>query len=369
MKISLSSTVVAISLALFSVSAADATVGQPRVGRYVARPSRFTSGLYAHATPGAVIAANGSAVAGQPGAVGRFSIYLNSDHETICWDISLEGVTDSYESGARTGTHIHQALAGAYGPPRVALPNPTFFEFLAGEEIRNSKGCIQGPFTTGVNTSDATINSTDTGSASGFRVRDLENNPGLFYADVHTTAYPEGAVRGQFLPSERPVAAPRRFTSILRTTARPERVVSPTNTTNSLPGQPDAIGNVELRINTDLNILCYHIELSGVTGDYLSPAKTATHIHQAPRGLVGPPRIALKNPLPATNSRRVKRFADACVKGPFTTGILGADGRDTGSDSGFDLRQLENDPGAFFFDTHTETYPAGVVRGQFRRIQ
>lgn len=50
------------------------------------------------------------------------------------------------------------------------------------------------------------------------------------------------------------------------------------------------------------------------------------------------------------------------MTGPFTTGLKGADGQDTGA--GFKVSQIEANPASFFSDVHTKEYTAGVVRGQ-----
>jgi len=101
-----------------------------------------------------------------------------------------------------------------------------------------------------------------------------------------------------------------------------------------------------------------NITLVNVVGDYLSPALTATHIHQAAQGQSGPPRIAFPNPV----GDDVTRNSMGCIKGPFLTGVLAADGTDTGT--GFTVKQIEDEPAAFFTDSHTALFPVGVVRGQ-----
>jgi hypothetical protein len=100
-----------------------------------------------------------------------------------------------------------------------------------------------------------------------------------------------------------------------------------------------------------------NITLLNVVGDYQSPARTATHIHQARYGASGPPRIAFPNPI-GDDERRV---SVGCLTGPFTTGINGTDGLDTGT--GFEVSQIEKDPAGFFADSHTRLFPLGVVRG------
>lgn len=166
----------------------------------------FTSEFQVTAVPEQVV--NGTTpAAGQPGAIGYYKFGLNSDLNTICYvrlfsilpflplmlldltteqNITLFGVTGQYKSPALTATHIHQGPKGGSGPPRVAFPNP-----VGDDYRRNSVGCIVGPFKTGIQ-----MNGVDTGA--NFTVAMIEANPEGFYADVHTTMFLPGAVRGQF---------------------------------------------------------------------------------------------------------------------------------------------------------------------------
>lgn len=62
-----------------------------------------------------------------------------------------------------------------------------------------------------------------------------------------------------------------------------------------------------------------------IRGNYSSPARTATHIHQAVKGRSGPPRIAFPNPQPLYGEGLEEfswRYSLGCQRGPFTTGIL-----------------------------------------------
>lgn len=111
-------------------------------------------------------------------------------------------------------------------------------------------------------------------------------------------------------------------------------------------------------INSDLEIICYDITTRGVTPPYQSMAKTATHVHQTVAGKNGPPRIAFPNPEGDGDVRR----STGCLEGPFTTGLKGEDGQDTGT--GFTLKSIEDDPSGFSADTHTSRYVPGAVRGQ-----
>lgn len=160
--------------------------------------------------------------------------------------------------------------------------------------------------------------------------------------------------------AETEVAEPSSFTSAFTVMATPDQVIN--NDGVAAPGEPGASGQFTFRINSDSEIICYDITLTGVTGDYMSPAKTATHIHEAAVGQPGPPRIAFPNPAPVGDGPRT---SSGCLQGPFTTGVL-ANGVDTGTD--FSLAEIEANPAGFTGDSHTVTYAAGVVRGQLSQI-
>jgi len=160
--------------------------------------------------------------------------------------------------------------------------------------------------------------------------------------------------------AETTVDEPSSFTSAFTVMATPEQVLNADAV--ATPGEAGAAGTFNFRVNSDLDIICYDISLTGVTGDYASPAKTATHIHQAAVGKAGPPRIAFPNPAPVGDGPRT---SSGCLQGPFTTGIL-ANGVDTGD--GFTLKALEADPAAFAGDSHTASFTAGVVRGQLSQV-
>lgn len=166
------------------------------------------------------------------------------------------------------------------------------------------------------------------------------------------TAAPAGA--------DTPVAEPATFTSAFTAMATPDQVLNGDGVPT--PGQAGAAGTFTFRINSDLDIVCYDIELTGVSGDYMSPAKTATHIHEAAAGEAGPPRLAFPNPTPIGDGPRT---SSGCLQGPFTTG-LAPEGTDTGT--GFTLAEIEANSASFAADSHTVDYSAGVMRGQLTQI-
>ncbi len=138
------------------------------------------------ATADQVVNAESVATPGEAGATGIFNYRVNSDLEIICYDVTLRGVTPPYMSMARTATHLHDNVVGRSGPPRISFPNPED----AGDGTLTSKGCVQGPFVSGI-----LVDGVDTDS--GWTLEELKADPASYYSDTHTMAYVAGAVRGQ----------------------------------------------------------------------------------------------------------------------------------------------------------------------------
>lgn len=96
--------------------------------------------------------------AGDPNGHGRFAWTLHGTR--LCYRLSAHRI------GPSAAAHIHRGAVGVAGPVKVELkaPNPT------------SSACMT--------------------LASGL-ARKLRNHPGRFYVNVHTNAYPTGAIRAQ----------------------------------------------------------------------------------------------------------------------------------------------------------------------------
>ncbi|KAK8200933.1 hypothetical protein M8818_006252 [Zalaria obscura] len=164
------------------------------------------------------------------------------------------------------------------------------------------------------------------------------------------------------------------FTSTYVVHATPDQVVASTpmtrrvrdsgvfprqmnNGTRRTGGLPGSQGIFAFGINVDLDTICYNITIFNFEGEYQSPAKTATHIHEARVNATGPPRLAFPNPEGEGEIRR----SVGCLVGPFTTGLM-MNGVDTGE--GFTLRQIEENPAGFFTDVHSSLAVPGAMRGQ-----
>ena len=96
-----------------------------------------------------------------PDGWGRAKITINDAANTICTDLEVRDIGDV------TAAHIHRGAPGENGPPVVTLDSP---------DDNDSDDC---------DTKDDAL------------VDEIRRNPGAFYVNVHTSAHPNGAIRGQ----------------------------------------------------------------------------------------------------------------------------------------------------------------------------
>ena len=100
---------------------------------------------------------------------GTADVTVNVGQGRVCWNLTNLSNLDTI-----TAAHIHQAPATAAGPIRIS-----FFHF--GQPF-DAEGCTTGttqfPF-------------------DRARLNDVIQNPQNYYVNIHTTAFPPGAIRGQ----------------------------------------------------------------------------------------------------------------------------------------------------------------------------
>jgi hypothetical protein len=105
----------------------------------------------------------GNPGAGDPEGSGLATLTVNPGQEEICYELSVEGITLP-----ATAAHIHVGAAGENGPPVVALMPP--------DASGVSSGCAP---------------------VSRELALEIIRNPENYYVNVHTSDFPNGAIRGQ----------------------------------------------------------------------------------------------------------------------------------------------------------------------------
>lgn len=101
-------------------------------------------------------------------SAGTATITLNQGQQRVCYTLTatdLEGATV-------VGAHIHQGASGAAGGVVIQLSNATS---LTSGGV--AKGCEEG--------------------VPAATIKAIRQNPGSFYVNVHTSKFPDGAMRGQ----------------------------------------------------------------------------------------------------------------------------------------------------------------------------
>jgi len=238
------------------------------------------------------VAPDGSLGAGDPEGVGAATVRVRETE--ICFDINVTGV----ELPA-AAAHIHEAPVGVNGDIVVPLTPP-------GADGRSS-GCV-----------------TDVDPAL---LEALRSTPEDYYVNVHTSAYPAGAVRGQLQWAETEG-------SLFATSLDGQQEIGPDGQPGA--GDPDGRGVSTVAVMPDAGRVCFEIWVQGIA----LPA-TAAHIHAAPAGQNGDIVVPLTAPDATGRS-------NGCVRG-LDAGLLGA---------------IESAPANYYVNVHTTDYPAGALRGQ-----
>jgi hypothetical protein len=99
---------------------------------------------------------------GDPDGSGKVEVSIVDASDNVCYEIK-----EVRNIGAVTATHIHRGATGVAGPPVVTLENPA---------DGHSKACAK---------------------ADGALADEIKKNPGEFYVNVHSSEFPNGAIRGQ----------------------------------------------------------------------------------------------------------------------------------------------------------------------------
>jgi uncharacterized protein (TIGR03437 family) len=233
-----------------------------------------------------------------------------------------------------TGLHIHNGVAGVNAGVVI---NTGIAGGANSLVLTTARGVIER---------QAQVLATDTAGVAA--LRGMFENPAGYYANLHTTAYPAGAIRGQLFRAERAVLMGR---------------MSPRN---EIPAITDfdgtATGSVEAIRAYDAR-LRYIGGMTTFSVDYTVPEATTftgLHIHTGNRTVNGPVIIntgiaagANSVASAASGSGNVTRRVEVPAGTPAVTAIEGL----------FDF------PEEFYINLHSTRFPGGVMRSQMLRTE
>jgi hypothetical protein len=151
-------------------------------------------------------------------------------------------------------------------------------------------------------------------------------NPSNFYVNVHTTQFPNGAIRGDLAITSGGVVA-------LAADLRSTNEVPPTGSTG--------FGSAYVAIDTTTSTLFWDVTTSGVT-------PTLSHIH-GPNGSAG-----VNAPVLINFATSAAAFTNGRTSGSVSIASLASD----------TLTALLTNPSGFYVNVHSAAFPGGEIRGQ-----
>ncbi len=212
---------------------------------------------------------------GDPDGTGRAAVTINAATGAVTWSIAAFNILTP------SAAHIHRAVAGVNGA--------VVFDFSA--------------------------NLVGSGTMTTVLANEILANPAGFYVNVHTSAHPGGAIRGQLSTAALPAA--NTFVSAL---------LGRNEVSN---GDPDGSGAGAITIDPVTGAVNWQLSTANVD------VATLAHIH---RGAAG------------TNGPVVFDFSAQFSGNGVLSLTLAA--------------EILANPSGFYFNIHTAAHPGGAVRGQ-----
>jgi hypothetical protein len=233
--------------------------------------------------------------AGEPAGTGTATFHLRRNQGQVCFSMQVQAITLP-----AAAAHIHSGAAGVAGPVVVPLRVP------------NSSGAASGCV-----------------AASRTVVNRILANAANFYANVHTTEFPGGAVRGQLEGTSE--------ASLGRTITVQMNGANECNASGTCNlGDPDGAGTAAIRFRRDAGQVCWLVRVQNI----VLPT-VGQHIHRGARTSAGAIVIPMA-PNPG---------ADGVSRGCATAAAALID-------------EILATPSSFYVNVHTTDKPAGAVRAQ-----
>lgn len=240
-------------------------------------------------------------------------------------------------------------------------PGTTF----TGLHVHNGSSTAAGPVVIGTNLG-AGVNSvlSPTGSGNIFRrvvvdgtnatqlafLQGLVAQPQRYYANLHTTVNPGGAIRGQLGAA----------TLVFRTLMSPDQEVPPVTGTTA-----QGVATTTINVNRDSTgaVISGTVDFDVAYQFPTAVTLTGLHIHRGAAGIAGP--VVISSGLGSGNNS-IPLDPASCSNGVCSGNIYRrADVLSTDATGLSTLNGILADPTGFYVNMHTTANPGGVIRGQF----
>ena len=261
----------------------------------------FITPIASGQTLGAVLTGSGEVPPNSNPGFGNATVTFDESRQHITVTITVTNLGSPINN-----FHIHEAPPGTNGPVRVDLIG------LGGTFVN---GTMNGTFSIAADVAQRML-----------------QNPANFYVNVHTVAFPGGAVRGQ-------LAFASGGAITYAADLRPTNEVPPANSS--------AYGSALVTFDPINSMIAFEVNTHGIANP------TMSHIHRGAAGTNGPVIINF-----ATSAGQIAggRVSGAGPVATFQSGNLLAS----------DLTNLANpaNAGNFYVNVHSTAFPGGEIRGQ-----
>jgi CHRD domain len=241
---------------------------------------------------------------GDPDGSGRALVRLSGDQ--ACFLLTWSRIT------APVAAHIHVGRRGVRGA--VVVP---FFQDQLPDTLNAVAGCAP---------------------AAPAVVDAIVADPRGYYVNIHTTEFPDGAIRGQL----------HRADDV--DLDLPDQLTARLSGANEVPpADPDGRGRAF--VDTGRTRVCFALLWTNIG------APIFAHIHSGVAGVNGP-IVVLFFDVPEAAGSPPATLPDTIT----------AAGGCVGGQSAALLRDIRRHPSAYYVNIHTTEFPGGAIRGQLRRL-
>jgi uncharacterized protein (TIGR03437 family) len=236
-----------------------------------------------------------------------------------------------------TGLHIHNGVSGVAGP--IVIPT----------DVNNTTNSISVDATGKTSVLKQVQFPQTTPALPVSVIQDLMANPQNFYANIHTTDHPGGAMRGQLLRADM---------KVLMALMSPNNEVPPTGVSASGIATVTALRALDSSGNVAVAEAIFHLEYTGFDPGTIF---TGFHIHNGGAGINGPVII----------NTGIGGGANSITADPSGTGNLTYEVPIAQTDASFatevgTINSLFATPSNQYINIHTTVFGGGVMRDQLK---